>query len=67
MTWMGEPFERARRAAEPAVDPMSMALARSASLALFEPADLIQLTVTPCGSSAVSSQPWFLITRLSGL
>ena len=67
MTWMGEPFERASSAAEPAVEPTSMASARSASLALFEPADWTQLTVTPWSASAVSSQPWSLMIRLSGL
>ena len=50
---------RARRsAAEPAVEPTSIALARSASLALFEPADLTQLTVMPWSSSSASSQPF---------
>ena len=44
MTWIGEPFERASRAAEPAVEPTSMAPARSASLALLDPADWTQLT-----------------------
>src|SRR5215208_3843858 len=67
MTWMGEPLERASRAAEPAVEPTSMAPARSASLALFEPADWTQLTVTPSSASSASSQPWFLMIRLSGL
>src|SRR3954463_10016724 len=67
MTWMGDPLERASSAAEPAVEPTSMALARRASLALFDPADLTQLTAIPCGASADSSQPWFLMTRLSGL
>ena len=58
MTWMGEPLERARSAAEPAVEPTSMAAARSASLALLEPADWTQLTPMPWGASAFSSQPW---------
>ena len=67
MTWIGEPFERARSAAEPAVEPTSMAPARSASLALFEPADWTQLTVDALVASASSSQPWSLMMRLSGL
>ena len=66
MVRMGEPFARASRAAEPAVEPTSTAPARSASLALFEPADWIQLTVTSSPSSA-SSQPCSLMLRLSGL
>ena len=66
MTWIGEPFERASSAAEPAVEPTSMAPARSASLALLEPADWTQLTVTS-SPSAASSQPWSLMIRLSGL
>ena len=67
MTWMGDPFERARSAAEPAVEPTSMAFARSASLALFEPADLTQVTVTFWAARPFSSQPWSLMIRLSGL
>src|SRR5687768_4578984 len=67
MTWIGEPLERASRAAEPAVEPTSIAFESSAWLALFEPADWIQVTVTPCVASAVSSQPCFLMMRLSGL
>ncbi len=66
MTLIGEPFERASSAAEPAVEPTSMAPARSASLALFEPADWIQLTVTS-SPTASSIQPWSLMMRLSGL
>ncbi len=67
MTWMGEPLERARSAAEPAVEPTSMAPARSASLALLEPADWTQFTVTPWSASSASSQPCSLMIRLSGL
>src|SRR5215218_786501 len=67
ITWIGDPFERARRAAEPAVEPTSIAFDRSAWLALFEPADWIHVTVTPCLASAASSQPCFLMIRLSGL
>ena len=67
MTWMGEPLERASSAAEPAVEPTSMAPARSASLALLEPADWTQLTVMPWSASAASSQPCCLMIRLSGL
>ena len=67
MTWIGEPLERARSAAEPAVEPTSIASARRASLALFEPADLTQLTVTFWAARPDSSQPWSLMTRLSGL
>lgn len=47
MALMGEPLERARSAAEPAVEPTSIAPARRASLALFDPADCTQLTVMP--------------------
>jgi hypothetical protein len=43
---IGEPLARASSAADPAVDPTSTAPARSASFALLEPADWIQLTVT---------------------
>jgi hypothetical protein len=64
---MGESFERASSAADPAVDPTSIAPARSASLALLEPADCTQFTVTPWSLSEASSQPFFLMTRLSGL
>ncbi len=67
MAWIGESFERASSAADPAVEPTSMAAARRASLALFEPADLTQFTVTPWSASSASSQPWFLMIRLSGL
>ncbi len=66
MVWIGEPFERARSAALPAVDPTSMAPARSASFALLEPADWIQLIVTS-PPVAASSQPSSLMMRLSGL
>ena len=63
---IGEPLARASSAAEPAVEPTSTAPARSASLALFEPADCTHSTVT--SSPRVSSiQPWSLMTRLSGL
>jgi len=66
MVRIGEPFARASRAAEPAVEPTSIALARSASFALFEPADCVQVTVTE--SPSVSSiQPCSLMMRLSGL
>ena len=60
MTWIGEPLERASSAAEPAVEPTSIAPARRASLALFEPADWIQLTVTS-SPTASSIQPWSLM------
>ena len=66
MVLMGDPLERARRAAEPAVEPTSTAPARSASLALLDPAYWIQLTVTS-PPRASSSHPWSLMTRLSGL
>ena len=64
---IGEPLARASSAADPAVEPTSMAPARSDSLALFEPSDFTQVTSTPSSASASSSQPWSLITRLSGL
>ena len=63
---MGLPFDRASSAAEPAVEPTSMAPARRASLALFEPADCTHSTVTSSPSSA-SSHPWSLMMRLKGL
>lgn len=66
MTWIGEPFARARSAADPAVDPTSTDPERSSSLALFEPADCTHSTVT--SSPRMSSRmPWSRITRLSGL
>ena len=67
MVLIGEPLERASSAAEPAVEPTSIAPERSASLALLEPADWTQLTVTPWSARAASSQPFSLMTRLSGL
>src|SRR6478609_8617136 len=67
MVLIAEPFERASSAAEPAVEPTSIAPERSASLALLEPADCTQLTVMSCFLSAFSSQPSFLMTKLSGL
>src|SRR5450759_4344860 len=63
---IGSPFERARSAADPAVDPTSIVPERRASLALLDPADWTQLTVTSAPSVA-SSQPWSLMTRLNGL
>src|SRR5690606_29301078 len=65
ITWMGDPFDRASNAADPAVEPTSTAPARSASLALLDPADCSQVTVTPSSSS--SNQPCSLMTKLSGL
>ena len=67
MVLIGEPLALARSAAEPAVEPTSIAPERSASLALLDPADCTHLTVTPWSLRAASSQPFFLITRLSGL
>ncbi len=64
---MAEPFARFRSAAEPAVEPTSIASALRASLALFEPADCTQLTVMSWSSSASSSQPWSLMMSESGL
>src|SRR5690606_7433120 len=62
----GEPLARTSRAALPAVEPTSIALARSASFALLEPADWVQVTVTE--SPSVSSiQPCSLLMRLSVL
>src|SRR5262249_37482985 len=63
---IGDPFERASSAADPAVEPTSIAPARSASLALFDPADCTQLTFTSEPNSS-SSQPWSLRIRLRGL
>ncbi len=63
---IGDPLDRASSAAEPAVEPTSTAPARSASLALFEPADWTQVTSTS-SPRVSSSQPWSLMTRLSGL
>lgn len=67
MTLMGEPFARASSAAEPAVEPTSMLPLRSASLALFEPADLTHSTFLPSADRAVSSQPFLRIISESGL
>ena len=64
---IGEPLARASSAADPAVEPTSIAPERSASLALLDPADWTQLTVTPWSLREASSQPFFLMTRLSGL
>ena len=64
---MGEPLARASSAAEPAVEPMSIASARRASLALFEPADWTHSTSTPSSVSSSSSHPFSLMTRESGL
>src|SRR6478752_1135047 len=60
---IGDPLALASRAAEPAVEPMSMAPERSASLAVLEPSDWTQVTSRPSSSS----QPWSFTTRLSGL
>ncbi len=67
MVRIGDPLARASSAAEPAVEPTSIASARSASLALLEPSHLTQVTSTSSSASALSSQPWSLTTRLSGL
>ena len=57
MVLIGEPLERASSAAEPAVEPTSMAPARRASLALLDPADWIQLTVTPSSPGRPRASP----------
>ena len=66
MVWIGEPLDRASSAAEPAVEPTSIEPALSASFAAAEPADCTQLTVT-LSPKVLSSQPWSLMIRLSGL
>lgn len=47
MTWMGEPFERASSAAEPAVEPTSMAPASSGDGAPRQQARLLQTDRAP--------------------
>jgi len=66
MTLIGEPFARARSAAEPAVEPTSRAPARRSSFALFDPADWVHSTSTS-SPRAFSMSPWSFTTRLSGL
>ena len=66
MVLIGEPLARASSAAEPAVEPTSTAPARRASLALLEPADWIQLTLT--SSPSVVLQPALVLDdQASGL
>ena len=67
MILIGVPLARASSAAEPAVEPTSMAPARRFWLAMLEPVDSTHFTPTPSSFSSSSSQPWSLMTRLSGL
>ena len=62
---IGDPWARARSAAEPAVEPKSTAAARRFSFAVLDPSDCTQVTSTPWSSS--SSQACSRITRLRGL
>jgi hypothetical protein len=62
---IGVPLERDCRAADPAVDPKSIARARRFSLALLLPADHTQVIFVP--GSAFSSSFCSRMTRLSGL
>ena len=64
---MGERLVRASSAAEPAVEPMSIAPPRRNSLALLDPAENVQWTSWPPSAATVSSQPFSRMISDSGL